>query len=286
MNKLAVTIFCWAVTATLLILAYKALHKDKWGFAGTCVLLGCCFAVFGLPTFQGLGETWLQSAIYSKLTALGEQVNSIQETTGKMQAELNQHQTNIDIHQKELNEQQAKIRIAQKDIASEHSGLTNQFFQLSALETKLTSAQTNIEQEQSALKDVQFLVDNLYSKVTFETLAATDTNRCTVMVLPDGSKRVFFQLKYCPIPKSVQGTVNSLFWPQSLQPPLAITKNILTLGFDSNWNTGTLVLNVQYIPDTRNSNVVKHLDVKGQQLFLDGVPAYFTPQQTDPKEVK
>jgi len=278
MNKVIVTIFCWAVAATLLTLAYKALHKDKWGFAGTCVLLACSFAVFGLPTFQGLGETWLQSAIYSKLTTLGEQVNSIQETTGKMQAELNQHQTNIDAHQKELDQQQAKIRNAQKDIAAEHSGLTNQFLQLSALENKLTSAQTNLEHEQSALKDVQFLVDNLYSKAIFETIPATDTNRCAVITLPDGSKRLFTRLKYCPIPNSLQGTASSLFWPQSLQPPLAVTQNILALGFDSNWNMGTIVLNLQYIRDTRNTNEVKHFELKGQQLIIDGKEAFFTPQ--------
>jgi hypothetical protein len=281
MLTITVTIFCWAVAVVLLRLAYKAFDKDKMALTATLASLAAFFALCGLPTFQGLAETWLQSAIYSKLTALGEQVNSIQDTTGKMQTELGEHQKKIDTHQKELEQQQGKIRDAQSDVSTQQRNLTNQVLRLSTLQSELATAQSNIIAQQTRINNVQYLVDNLFSKMTYETFTSADTNRFITSHPSSNLWHICLKLQYSPLPGSVQLTVtdpSQIFaaFPRPVTGPIQTHANVLLHGLVGIWDVNKVVYNLQYVRDERVTNLSQRIEFKGNELFIDG---QYTPVQ-------
>lgn len=147
-------ILCWLMGIALVVLAFRSVHKDKWGFAASSLIMGVFLFCSGMGWVQGLAKTWLVSNVNSKLTALGKQIDDVQTTTAKMQDELSQHQTAIDKHQKELDAQQGKILGAQSDIVTQQATITNQFGQLNTMQTALASTQTNIDNQQRQIPEL------------------------------------------------------------------------------------------------------------------------------------
>jgi hypothetical protein len=85
------------------------MHKDKFGLAGTGIFITAFFILCGLPWFQGLVKTWIIADVGTKLAKLGSQIDTVQDTSAKMQTELADHQTQITQHQKELDAQQGDV---------------------------------------------------------------------------------------------------------------------------------------------------------------------------------
>jgi hypothetical protein len=275
MWTLIVTLFCGGVGVAFIRVTFTALQKDKFGLAGTSMFLAAFFVFCGLPWFQGLAKTWLQSEMYAKLTTLGQQVNGIQETTGKMQTELSEHQTQIDAHQKELDQQQTKIRDAQASVSAQQGYLTNQFLQFSNLQNQLASAQTTILTQQKKIDDVQYLVDNLFSKITYETFSSADTNHFITKQISNGLWYTCLKLKYAPLSGSIQASITdpSHIWsmvPKSLGGPLMTRKNIFFHGLVGDWNINNVVYNLQYVRDDRETNLSQKVEYRGNAIFVDG----------------
>ena len=185
-------IVCWAFAILLIAVALRFLVKEKLSFALVLCLCAVGFAFFGLSGVQGLLKTGLLLTVKDSLVKYGDKLEGFQTNVASMRAELAEHQTLIDKHQKELTDQQATIRLAH----------------------------TQLLEQQKRLVDVQFLVTNLFGKVTYENIACSDTNRCCKEQLTNGDWRVFVKLKYAAIPRSLQASVNALFWPQSFPNPI------------------------------------------------------------------
>jgi hypothetical protein len=112
-------IFGIIFAAFLLLLAFKLYQKDRIPTCGLVAWAGVFILLCSFQWFQGWAKSFIASNISSKLTTLGQQVNTVQETTTAMHTQLEKHQTEIDKHQTELNEVQAKIREAESNVFSQ-----------------------------------------------------------------------------------------------------------------------------------------------------------------------
>jgi hypothetical protein len=196
--------------AFLLRLAYKFFKKEKYP---TCTLLsgiGAFIMVCSFPWFQGWAKAYFGSVINSKLEALGQQVNTVQDTTTEMHKQLADHQAQIDNHQKELGRIQAKIGEAESNVVNQQSEITNQYQRISVLQSNLGTAQTTIldqqdtlNKQQQKLGDVEYLVQNLFENTTNEAFSALDTNHVWFLKEADGGIRYEVRLSNMPIHGSV-----------------------------------------------------------------------------------
>jgi nitrogen fixation/metabolism regulation signal transduction histidine kinase len=83
----------------LLRLAYKLFTKENVPSAVLVAWASALILLCSFPWFQGWAKSFIASNISSKLTAIGQQVNTVQETTTAMQKQLDTHQTEIETHQ-------------------------------------------------------------------------------------------------------------------------------------------------------------------------------------------
>jgi len=237
------------------------MHKDKFGLAGAWGLLAAFFFLCGQPWFQGLAKTWIISNVGAKLTALGKQMDDVQATTAKMQIELSDHQNQIDKHQKEIEDAQLKLRSTQTNITEQQKSLT--------------LAQNNIEAQQKQISDVEFLVNNLFGKMTYETFSGEDSNRVMVLPLEGDNKILFLKLKAAPLKYSVQCMGEGLITGQHSLSPMLQEANIAYSYISGDANLRGITYHVQYVRDTRVTNLVQKVEFKGTDTFFDD--KRFTP---------
>lgn len=271
METIIVFVISLIVGVYFLRLAFLNFSKEKYPTSTLFGLVGAFFILCSFPWFQGFAKTWIVSNVNSKLKALGDQIDDVQKTTGEMHGELSKHQKQIDEHQEELDTVQGKIRKTQSEVADSQIDITNQYFRLSSIQQDIGIAQTNLDAQQKKIEDVEFLVNNLYSKTESETISGNDTNR--VFLLKDWGdvKRFGFLLKHAAIPKSIHGIMSggSLM---GQTPLLAITANHVNFFVTS--FTGIDVKNTtfefQYVRDTRETNSVRSfLTVSTNLIILD-----------------
>jgi hypothetical protein len=230
-------------------LAYKLYDKDKIAGGGLVVVIGALILLCSFPWFQGWAKSFIASQITSKLTALGQQVNTVQETTTEMHKELENHQTQIDEHQKELDEVQAKIRTA---------------------ETNVINDQSNLASQEKELSDVEYWVKHLYGNMTNETISLADTNHVLVALSSNGVQHLFVRLDQVPIAGSVQAYLRSGNNPiQEILYPYrgGFIKNIMefnTIGYDANSTTFFL----HYVADTRETNIYRQMPKLNEEIWL------------------
>ena len=268
-------ILCWLMGIGLLVLAFRFVHKDKWGAAGSSLVLGAFLFFCGLGWVEGLAKTWIVSNINAKLAGLGKQLDDVQKTTSGMQSELSdhqkaidKHQTELNDHQKELNDQQGKIRDAQSDIGVHQGNIKNQFDQISTMQAALALTETNIDTQQKKIEDVEFLVNTLYSKMTAEHFAGSDSNKVKVLHFGNDASQAFFTLQDVPVMNSVQITAQG----DTQYPLISVVSiaNVATTYFNKGNDPANLTFTVQYVKDTRQTNRIKDVSFKGNKVFLDG----------------
>jgi hypothetical protein len=180
------------------------------------------------------------------------------------------------MQQRVLADQEAKIQSAQTNIASQQENITHQYQEISAVQNNLATAQTNLNTQAAKIQDVEFLVDNLYSKMVFENFSVSDTNHALSMHLTNDIYEVVVKLQNVPIPRSIQGTIipgDGFNIPQSMVNPIESTKNLLfdqLHGYDLNKTS----FSFQYVKDSRETNLIQNVEVRENQIFIDDKPIF------------
>jgi len=272
LNSLTVEqIVCWLVAGAFLVTAFRFLQKEKISLAFTVFVLAALFFFCSLSGVQGLLKTGILSAVTKQLIDYGEKLNTFQLTMDTMKKELSEQQGKIESQQQRLTDQEVKIQVAQINIGQQQDNITNQYAQLFAMQGTLSSAQTNIAAEQKQIANVQFIVDNLYSKMVFEEVSASDTNRVTHLHLTNDIDEVVIKLQYTPIIQSIQAYINNgdaLGTSQRLKNPADIYHNLLMFGlwkYDLNKSS----FSVQYVRDTRETNAFQKIELRENNIFVN-----------------
>lgn len=271
----------------LLGLAYQMLNKGKeWKSAFVAVLsvvvLLSCF-----NWFQGWAKSVMTTHILSKLEFIGQQVNTVQETTALMLndlsnqvsivkqtnalliAELSNHQTAIDSHQKELDKVQGKIIGQELDI-------TNQFHTITLMTSNLNTLGTNLDDQTKKLSTVEYWVHNIFDNMTNEAVYTSDTNRVFSITLTNKSVCYFVRLDHAPIINSVEAYArdgNSL--TEVRMPSSVLYKNIITIG-GYGFNTNSTSIYLKYVIDTRETNLFYQLHQDWLSISPDGTSPSLT----------
>lgn len=252
-------------------LAFLYFGKEKYPTSTLFGIVAAFFILCSLPWFQGFAKTWFVSNINSKLRELGQQIDGVQKTTSGMQEQLSNNQKQIDEHQRELDAVQSKIRRTQGEVTASQIEITNQFNQILNLQSQLATAQTNVDIQQKKLSDVEYYVDNTYSKMTTEEISGNDSNRvCHIST----HGMVFFRLDGIPIHNSVQILASQTGHGNN---PLILNGfqmlNVISFNFPGNWeeNWKKCGFNIQYVKDTRQTNLIQHIETTTNELVLDHV---------------
>lgn len=252
-------------------LAYKYFRKEKHPTCWLLVLLGTFILLCSFPWFQGFVKVWIDSKINSKLVSLGEQVNQVQATTGEMHGQLAKHQTEIDKHQKELDDVQSNIKNAQSEVSKQQTNIAGQYRQIVAVQNELATSQTNLNTQAKKIEDVEFLVNNLFSKTVTKTFSATDTNH-VVVFSSESVTRLFLKLSNVPIKNSIQGIFKSSEFGQAPFIPDSWWqyKNIIEANMTGSWERWkNAEFTIQYVTDTRATNMVNNMEIRGNEIWFD-----------------
>jgi hypothetical protein len=178
------------------------------------------------------------------------------------------HQTQINKHQQELDEVQLKIRNAEFDVANQQTNISQQYLQISMVQSDLASAQTNLDSQQKKISDVEYLVDNIFSKMTTETIRGDDTNRvCRIHT----HGMVFFKLDGVPIHNSAHivemksGAGNTPLILNQIQ-----ILNVISFNFGGSWDDWKDgEFNIEYVKDIRQTNTIQFIETTTNELILD-----------------
>lgn len=231
-------ILYWAIGIALLVLVYRLVHKEKFTFAFFAFTASLVCLLCGTSWFQGLMKTKIISVVTVTLKDYGKKLDDFQRTTSDMQ--------------REMDEAQSKLRQSQSELAT---------------------AQTNISVQQAKIENVETLVNNLFSKMTYENIFATDTNRFFKRQLTNGDWQVFVVLKNVPIRQSIQGTVDSGeiegWFPQIMKQPVPTSRNVVLQRFDKDWPFEKTKFSIQYVKDSRDTNLVREVRFVGDEVFFD-----------------
>ena len=188
-----------------------------------------------------------------------------------MHIQLSDHQKQIDAQQKELEKVQTQIRDAQFAVEASQVGITNQFDQIISLQSSLLTTQTNLDAQEKKIAGVEYWVQNLYGKMTNETFTVADKQRLLFVPATNKLFWVVLKLKHAPIQGSVRPTIiagDGIDIPQLLPPRSTLDRNLLTCGL-WNYNSNTLSLNIEYVMDSRETNVYQQMPPQ-EAFFLTG----------------
>lgn len=150
--------------------------------------------------------------------------------------------------------------------------LTNQFYKMVAFQADLATAQTNLVQQQKKLEDVEFIVENLFAKMTSESLSGSDSNRVVVLNKTNNAVQLLVKLESVPIEGSLQLIVTtpsiSGRGQQMLPLKRGITiKNVVMLKL-LDFDLSTTSFGFQYAIDTRQTNLIHKVEaVEGDAIF-------------------
>lgn len=264
--------------AFLLRLAYKFFRKEKYPTCTMLATVGSLILLCSFPWFQGWAKAYFDSILRSKLEALGEQVNSVQESTTEMHRQLANHQTRIEQHQAKLAQIQQKIREAESNVFVQQSEISNQYGQISMVQANLDSAQTNIlfqqnalQEQQKKLGDIEYMVQNLFEETTNEAFSASDTNHVWFKSQTNGGVFFLVRLSNMPIAGSVHTYAAAGGGPMQLigrTTGLTMDKNLCfyeLFGFPTNTTTFTF----EYVIDARKHQFFRRMPTS-DSIIMNG----------------
>jgi peptidoglycan hydrolase CwlO-like protein len=263
--EIAVFVISLIIGVYFLRLAFLNFGKEKYPTSTLFAMVAAFFILCSFPWFQGFIKTWIISNANAKFAALGKQLDTVQKTTGDMHDELANHQKQIDEHQKELDTVQGKIRKTQSEVADSQTDITNQFQHLTSLENELATAQTNLQAQQTKLQDVDYWIQNYTDRLTNEVFTLSDTLNTYVVPTTDGSLPIVLRLSHVPIAKSVRTKIissESLNVPRELYGGDVLYDNIMLACMIYGYNSNLVQLTVEYVIDTRNTNVYQTIPNK------------------------
>ena len=263
-------IVCFAFGGAILWLTFRLVRKEKFAFAIFAFIAALiCFSC-GLTWVQGLMKTQIISVVTSTLKEYGKKLDDFQNTTTNIQAELDQHQAQINGQQRELKTQQVEIGKAQTNIITQQGNIARQYVEVQSLQKNLDDTETNISQQQKRLEDVEFLVKNLFSKMTTEHILGNDSNLVKVLQFTNGASQVFIMLQNSAIHMSVQCIVQ----PRNTGQYPLIGKlsyaNVFSCYFGPNSNPRDMTFDLTYVLDTQETNRIKNVTFDGTKAFFDG----------------
>jgi hypothetical protein len=229
-----------AFGVAFMLLAFLLVQKEKFGYVVPVAFFGVIACLASQSWFQGVFKTQIISVISSTLKKYGEKLDDFQKTTADMQTELAKQQAETQKAQRELSEAQRSLQIQQKKIES-----------------------------------VELLVENLFSRTCFETISGSDTQRVVIQPLDGDRKRLFLKLEHVPLKKTIQclsGGNPFLVNSGMLQlSPMQHHRNVAYYGeITGDGNLRTLTFAVQYVKDVQNTNLVKSIELRDKEVFLDG----------------
>ena len=265
-------IFFGFIGVALLYLTFRLVHKDKFAFAFFVFVAALVSFLLTATWFQGLMKTGVISSVVSTLKVYGNRLDNFQDTVGNMESELTNHQNQIRMQQVVLGDQEIRMQNSQSEITNHQNSIANQYQRIAEIQNNLAFAQTNLDKQEKQIEDVTFLVDNLFSKMAFEDFAASDTNRVFALLSTNNLIKLFIKLEHVPIIQSLQVSVSSgdeFDIPQQIKPLRIWThKNILFYGF-VNYDVNKTSFSIQYVKDTRETNLVSAVKFQGQNVIFD-----------------
>lgn len=194
----------------------------------------------------------------------------------------------IESKESEITSKEKAVQLAQQTLTAKDDlivSLTNQYYQLAAFQKELSTVQTNIVEQQKKLEDVEVLVQNLFSKTIYETIAMGDTNRIFRRQLTNGTWQCFVLLKYAAIYRSLQGTVTGtgleMLFPQAIKQPASVTQNVMIQHFPDGWDFSGGELMLSYVRNTTHTNLVQRIEFVGDRVLFDGVPVRFVASEDE-----
>jgi hypothetical protein len=266
-------IFFGALGIALLVLTFKLVHKEKYSFAFFVFVVAVASFLLTATWFQGLMKTGVISTVVSTLKLYGNRLDDFQTTITGMGDELSKHQTQIGVQQKVLADQETKIQNSQTNIAFQQENIASQYQQISTVQSELATAQTNLNLQAIKIQDVEYLVDNLFSKMVFENISASDTNQVAFINITNERDEAFIKLQYVPIEGSIQLFVSpgeGMNIPTRVPVAVGAYKNILLQGlvkFDKNKASFSIL----YVKDTREKNLYQKIEVRDDNCFIDNM---------------
>jgi len=272
----------------LLRLAFKFFHKEKHAQSVFALWAAVFILLCSFSWFQGWAKSFIASNLIGRLTAITEQVNTVQSTTSEMlnqysnqvnaliltneamHTQLVDHQTQIKKQQNELGIVQAKIREAETNIVLQQADITNQFRQVSSVQSNLGAAQTNLNEQAIKLSDIEYWARNLYDNMNTESISISDTNHVFILPITNDNKiHLCFSLSHAPVRGSVEAYARD---PSSMgEARLAVGKFVknassFTLtGFDS----VSTVFYFRYVADTRQTQIYSKIPTLSSGLSYD-----------------
>jgi hypothetical protein len=249
--EIAVFMICLVIGGFFLWLAFLYVGREKYPTSTVAFLTAGFFFLCGIPWFQGFVKTWVISNVNAKLQTIGDQVNTVQKSTSDMQSRLDDHQKKIDGHQQELDE-------IQKDIRGQQSTNATQMQSILALTSAAQSAQSNLEEQEKKLEDVQFLVNNFFSKVEHEMIDGSDTNKVFIARDWGVDKQIALILRHAAIPNSIHGTFEGgHYLGQNALKAIGSSNSVLNLVFCNfhNPDLTNMIFDLEYVNDDRQTNL-------------------------------
>lgn len=138
----------------------------------------------------------------------------------------------------------------------------------------INSLRLQIEQLKKANEEAE---RNLFSKVIYEQISSTDTNRFIKRLTAEGAHVVIIKLQAVPIPGSFRGSIAG---PYAIDdrtlPPTSTFKNIFVRTFWGAWYDfpPNMPFNFEYVRDDRETNLVQRAEFVSDGAFdailLDG----------------
>jgi chromosome segregation ATPase len=169
----------------LLRLAYKLYGKNRISGAVLVAWASVFIMLCSFQWFQVWAKSFIATNVTTKLTAFGQQMNSVQATTTEMHSQLAGFQTEIDKYQKELDEAQSKIWDIETNANTVQTTTTEMHNQLASFQTEIGKHQEQLDEVQGNIRDAETNVFNQQSVITNQFqqiytvqsgLAAAETN--------------------------------------------------------------------------------------------------------------
>jgi hypothetical protein len=272
-------IVCWFFASGVLVVAYLFITKDKLTQGFITLLISVFIFALGTSGVQQLLRTSLVSKVQSSLIDYATKLDSFQSNVFIMQDELGHQQKRIDGNQKELTLQQDSLR-------ANEASISNRMYEVSMMQKQLETAQKCLADQQKKIENVEYLVNNLFSKTVFEINASTNSNQVIVSAGTNGWWNCYVKLKNTPIPQSIQLSVSYRGVAVSNFGTIPQSRNVLYIPLPPSWelnatNIQDIVFRTQYIKDTRYTNVFSEFKLQGTNIIANGEVLQFIEPKSD-----
>lgn len=264
-------LLCWIFGFALLGLAFRFVHKEKYKLALATGIAMLAVILNGMTWFQGLMKTQIISITVATLKHYGERLDAFQKITEELASKLAEQQAQLAQHQRDIDRQQDRVADAQLVIAIQQTNINQQFEKMGGLQAEVVAAQKDIIAQQRKLDDVEFIAKNLFGNTRYEQFDGASPH-VLVHKYTNGAQLVIVKLPHCPIPHSIQGFYQHLSAIGGPSPLLIRGQalNVATMVFSPNVDARKLRFHLQYVQDTRSTNLIKNVEIRGEELLLDG----------------